>query len=113
MWSSEQAVGAALREQSQGRDVLLDDQRAALPAFFVRAPNHLIATADPDFGAVLSDPRGRARLILVQTPGASDQINDAWPRLYAGGAAWAEQVGEWQVSGDATARYRLFRVKSS
>ena len=113
MWSSEQAVGAALREQSQGRDVLLDDRREALPAFFVRAPSHLIATADPDFGVVLSDPRGRVRLILVRTPGHDDAIDAAWPRLYAGGVAWAEQVGEWPVSGDPTSKYRLFQVRGS
>jgi hypothetical protein len=113
MWASEQAVGATLRQQSHGRDVLLDDRRDTLPAFFVRAPADLIATADPDFGAVLSDPRGRARFILVQTPGGEDQVNAAWPRLYAGGVPWARQVGEWPVSGDPTSRYRLFQVSGS
>jgi hypothetical protein len=113
MWASERALGAALREQSQGRDVLLDDERDALAAFFVQAPGHLIATADPDFGAVLSDPRGRARFILVQTPGGDDQVNAAWPRLYAGGVPWAQQVGEWPVSGEPTSRYRLFEVSGS
>jgi hypothetical protein len=113
MWPSEQALGAALRQQSRGRDVLLDDARDALPAFFVQAPGHLIATADPDFGAVLSDPRGRARLILVQTPRGEDQVNAMWPRLYAGGVPWAQQAGEWTVSGDPTSRYRLFEVRAS
>jgi hypothetical protein len=112
MWSSEQALAAAMRQQSQGRDVLLDDQHAFLPAFFLAEPGHLIATADRDFGAVLSDPRGRARLVLVETPGQGDAINAAWPRLYAGGVAWAEQVGEWPASGNPTTRYRLFRVTS-
>ena len=113
MWSSEEALGAAVREQSQARDVLLDDQHDALAAFFVRAPGHLIATGDPDYAAVLSNPRGRARLILVQTPGGDDEINAAWPRLYAGGVPWAEQVGEWAVSGEPTSRYRLFAVRAS
>jgi hypothetical protein len=113
MWASEQALGAALRQQSQGRDVLLDDERDPLLAFFVQAPDHLIATADPDFGAVLSDPRGRARFILAQTPGSDDHVNAMWPRLYAGGVPWAQQVGEWPVSDDPTSRYRLFEVRSS
>jgi hypothetical protein len=116
MWASEQAVAAAIREQSEGRDVLLDDRREALPALFVGSTNHLIATADPDFGAVLSDPRGRARLILiqihvqVQTAGREDEITAAWPRLSGVGVAWAEQVGEWPVTGDPQGKYRLFRV---
>jgi 4-amino-4-deoxy-L-arabinose transferase-like glycosyltransferase len=115
MWSSEQALGTALREQSGGRDVLLDDERDALPAFFVGAPGRLIATADADFAAVLSDPRGRAPQVLVQTPGGGDddQINAAWPRLYAAGVGWAQQVGEWPVTDDPTSRYRLFEVRAS
>jgi hypothetical protein len=115
MWSEERAVASAMREASRGRDILLDDRRDALVAMLVGAPDHLIATADADFGAVVSDPRGVARLILVQTPGPNeappfDPINATWPRLYADGAPWAELVGEWPVTGDPLGRYRLYRV---
>jgi hypothetical protein len=118
MWSSEQAVAGALRDGSQGRDILLDDRRDAVVALLIGEPDHLIATADQDYGPAISDPRGRARLILVQTPGPDDQppldhLNAVWPRLFRDGAPWAQLVGEWPVSGDRLGRYRVYQVSES
>jgi hypothetical protein len=41
-----------------------------------------------------------------------DAIAAALPGLETGGVQWAEQVGEWPVSGDPTGKYRLYRVKA-
>jgi hypothetical protein len=116
MWQSERELAAFLHTLSRGRDVLVDDRRVYLPVFFARRPDMFIATADPDYRSVLSNPRGRAALILVRTPaetGIPDPINEAWPTLFEGRVPWAELVGESLVTGDGRGHYRLFRVRGS
>jgi hypothetical protein len=114
MWRPERDLAATIRKESTGRDVLVDDRRDVLPVFLTGEPAHFVAPADPDFGSISSNPRGRVRLVLVHSP-AGDGLGPSqqtWPRVAAGEIPWAELVGEWPVSGQPTERYRLFRVRA-
>lgn len=66
---------------------------------YINDPHRIIFTADPNFKAVLLNPRGRVNAILAPPVNsftkASDAITGTYPTLWSGGVPWTRLIKEF------------------
>ena len=88
--------------------VLADTFQSWSMMAYIQHSNQVVFTNQPDFKAVLENPRGRVNAILTVPDNAyseqNDTLNATYPQLWSGHLSWTRLIHQWP-NGD-----RLFAV---
>ncbi len=105
-WAAERELARYINEQVHGQEVLVDDFQGYRVIFFSGHPEYFYTPADRDFHETLRQPYGKVTYILVSSSeleGSLNQVNIAYPTLYALGGSWVKLEKEIWV-------WKLYRV---
>lgn len=105
-WAPERDLAGYINDHVRGREVLVDDFQGYRVIFFSGHPEYFCTPADSDFHEVLRQPYGKVTYILASSPeleGSLNQVNIAYPTLYAMGGSWVTLEKESSV-------WKLYRV---
>ena len=106
IWAPEKELASHINGRVHGREVLVDDFQGYRVIFFSGHPEYFCTPADGDFQEVLRHPYGKVTYILSSSrelEGSLNQVNIAYPTLYANGGSWVVLEKESWV-------WKLYRV---